>query len=83
MSAKCKCPECGELFDPSNHPVTKAAASGAGAAGGAWAGSSLGIAGPWGAIAGTVPGAAIGGVTGFVAQDKFTKCPECENIFMY
>lgn len=83
MSAKCECPECGDLFDPNNHPVTKAAASGAGAASGAYLGSSLGVAGPWGAVAGTVPGAVIGGATGYVLQDQFTRCPGCEAVFKY
>ena len=54
----------------------KAGAAGcvAGAASGAWVGSSIGLAlGPFGAVAGTIPGAAIGGLIGLLSGSRIAR----------
>lgn len=76
------CKKCKHQFESSNHLVT-GGAIGAGAAAGAWVGSGFGIAGgPLGAIAGTLPGAVIGGALAGLGITKFTRCPQCGNVFI-
>jgi hypothetical protein len=72
------CLHCGHIFW-SPCPVSGLAGAVTGAAGGAWFGSRIGIvAGPLGAIAGTIPCAIIGGLLGFFCADHDVyECPEC------
>lgn len=79
--ATVNCSKCKHTFDP-KHYLAKGGATTAGAGGGAWLGSSIGLAlGPWGAIAGTVPGAIIGGSLAYLGISKFARCPNCTKIF--
>ena len=82
--AKIVCPKCKNQFDANNPEslVTRSAAAAALGGTGAYFGSGIGIAaGPLGAIAGTIPGAAIGGAVGWLAADQVRRCPKCSKIF--
>lgn len=81
--AKVACPKCKRSFDMNNAEslVTRAAAMAAGAGTGTWIGAGIGIVGgPVSGIAGTVPGALFGGVTGWLLADQFRRCPHCGKI---
>jgi hypothetical protein len=78
------CPKCKTAFDANNTEslVTRGAAATASVAAGAWFGAGFGIAGgPWGAIAGTGPGALVGGLIGWFTADQFRRCPKCGHFF--
>jgi hypothetical protein len=48
----------------------------------AWIGAGFGVVvGPLGGIAGTLPGMAFGGLTGWLAADQFRRCAKCAHIF--
>lgn len=77
------CKTCNSTFESQMHPATTAGATAVGAAGGAYFCSSVGLAaGPVGAMSGTIPGALIGAVIGFLGASRFTKCPQCATVFM-
>lgn len=79
--ATVNCPKCNRKFDP-KHYLAKGGAAVAGAASGGWVGSGIGLAlGPWGAIAGTIPGVVIGGTLAYLGVSKFAKCPGCSKVF--
>jgi hypothetical protein len=79
---KVLCPKCSHTFNASDITVPKFGAAAASAAGGAYFGSSIGLAGgPIGAMAGTIPFGIIFGVIGFLGASKFTKCPKCGKVF--
>jgi len=82
--AKIICPKCSNSFDANNSKsmVTRAAAASALGLAGAKVGTGVGIAGgPFGAIAGTVPGALFGGFLGYLGADQVRRCPKCKKIF--
>jgi len=75
------CKKCNHNFDPSNYVVTGGSAMVGAVAGGLF-GARLGIAGgPWGAIAGTIPCAIVGGVFAGLGVSKVTICPMCDHKF--
>ena len=80
----CPVPSCQNAF-PYNDPtslVTRAAAAGAGAWGGAVMCGSMGIlAAPGVGISGAIPGAVVGGLIGMTAANQFRRCPKCGKIF--
>jgi uncharacterized membrane protein len=79
--ATVNCPACHKAFN-AKHYLVKSGAFAAGAATGAWLGSGVGlVAGPIGAIAGTFPGAVIGGVLVWLGVSKLARCPSCSKIF--
>ena len=78
------CPKCKKSFDLNNPEatVTRAVAAAAGAGAGAMFGGGIGmVGGPLGGIAGTGPGAIVGGLTGWFAADQFRRCPHCSKVF--
>ena len=79
--ATVNCPKCAYTFDPTDHK-TRFGGAAAGAGAGALIGSKVGLAlGPWGAIAGTIPGAIIGGGAAYLGISKVSKCPNCKKRF--
>lgn len=72
------CSDCNKSFEPPKW--VDLSGTGSGGALGALGGSSLGIVGFGTGIAATGPAAVLGGLAGYAASKKVTRCTECGKI---
>jgi len=83
--ANITCPKCSQSFDSSDprQYVGRKEATVAGGVAGGYAGSFFGLAGFFGAIAGTLPCAVVGATVGYLTVSNFRRCPgrKCGHVF--
>ena len=79
--AQVVCSSCQQAFESDSHVVPTLAAVAGGAAAGFVLGSGAGmLAGPFGAMMTSFPGAILGGTVAALGSSKFVKCPYCNQI---